>query len=221
MVDPHHVINIKAVFKSFQPPGKTSLFMVVPVIEGVAPELSRSAEVVRGAARRGGLTAVFIQLEKFRIRPDIRTVGGYIDRNVSDDPDPLPVRVIFQLHPLFIKFKLQKTAETHTFLQTLPRRCQGFRIPESQRIFPLVPGPSSVLFLQSHEQSVVLKPFRLLRECPELLILFDPAVSVRLPEQLIAALVLQHVIHTARVGRKSGFAAVRLSDPSLFHQLLR
>jgi len=57
MVDPHHIINIKAVFKTFQPPGKTGLFVIVPVIEWVAPELSHSAEAIRRAARRRGRSA--------------------------------------------------------------------------------------------------------------------------------------------------------------------
>ena len=93
MIDPDNVIQLIAVCNSLDPPPVTGLLMIIPAIQRISPQLSRSRESIRRTARHTDRRTVLIQLEKFRMRPCIRAVKGYIDRDISHNLDLFAVRI--------------------------------------------------------------------------------------------------------------------------------
>ena len=75
MVNPEQVVNLKAFMDPVNPPAKTCLFMLVPVIEGVSPELTICRKLICGHACHKGRLALTIELEQLRLGPNFHTIG--------------------------------------------------------------------------------------------------------------------------------------------------
>ena len=115
MINPHDVIQLKACCQSLQPPLIPCLFMIIPAIQRIAPELSGSCKSIRRASCHCQRCTVLVKLEQFRIRPCICTVKCNVDRNITDDLDTFFIGILFQFLPLFCKFILLKTDKIHLF----------------------------------------------------------------------------------------------------------
>ena len=74
MIDTQHIIQPELVTDPPDPPPVTVLPMVLPKVEGIAPKLSRGAEIVRRHAGHNGGKAVFIQIKQLLVSPHIGAV---------------------------------------------------------------------------------------------------------------------------------------------------
>ena len=163
MVDAHHIVELEAVCDPFDPPLVSGLFMIVPVIERVAPELSGCGKCIRRAACHSSGLIVLIELEHLGRRPCIRAVKRHIDRNISDDLNAFLVRVCVKLFPLLIKFILLEFIESDLLREFLFCFRQCVCLTVLQRRVPFVPTHPAVLIFYCHIQTVVVQPERLIR----------------------------------------------------------
>ena len=65
------------------PPGKIGLFVIIPVVQRVAPMLALVREGIRRHTGHAGGAHILFQLEEFRIAPYLGAVGRDIDGQTS------------------------------------------------------------------------------------------------------------------------------------------
>ena len=94
VVDADGVVEPGTPGDALPPEVEDLLFIALPVIQGVAPELAVGGEGVRGHAGHIGQMAVLIQLEQLRVGPAFHAVGGEIEGDVAHDADVLLVGVL-------------------------------------------------------------------------------------------------------------------------------
>ena len=107
VVDTDHVKQARGGADTLLPPCVAVLTHPIPVIERISPELAVLREIIRRAAGHTGRRSGLVELEQRRIRPDIAGIIGHIDRQVTDDLDPLLVDIASQTLPLLIEQILQ------------------------------------------------------------------------------------------------------------------
>ena len=113
MVNTYNVIKLHAVSHAKCPPRITCLFMVIPVIKRISPELSCSRKSIRWASGNTYRQIFFIKLKKLRLRPGICTVKSNIDRHIPDDLHTFIVGISLQLCPLLKEPELLETIKCH------------------------------------------------------------------------------------------------------------
>ena len=154
-----HDIELRAgMCHTADPPGIALLFVHVPAVERIAPELSRFGKRIRRTARHLDHVRFLIQIKELRIRPDIRRIIGDINRQIADDPYPFPGGMGLESAPLSVKDELNKIAEAD-FIRVLPSgQIERTRPAQAQILLPGVPGLSAVRFLERHEQRIIRQP---------------------------------------------------------------
>src|SRR5262249_6739006 len=90
-------------------PGGTRNTKRVPVIDGVAPELSLGAEVVRRHTGDEPWSVARVQQEQLRVGPHIARIRGNEKRQVADQAHTLGMGVFLQALPLTKQQELRKT----------------------------------------------------------------------------------------------------------------
>src|SRR6185369_8543596 len=135
---------------ALDPPLETVGLHALPVVERVAPELASGAEVIRWNTRDDEWFSVLIQLELFRVGPNVSGVMGHKDRQIADNLDPVVVTVTLQSRPLPEEEKLVKHVCFDFFSEFLPL------------VVPFVPRDTTVCIFQSAEARVILQPTGLL-----------------------------------------------------------
>ena len=85
MVDPQVIGQSQLTADTVDPPFVTGCFVVIPVIERVAPQLSGSTEIIWRYSGYAGRVALRIELEQLLVRPDIGAVECDEDRDITDD----------------------------------------------------------------------------------------------------------------------------------------
>ena len=173
MIDPHNIIQFQTVRDSPDPPLVACLFVIFPVIERIAPKLSRCGKCIRRTPGNSEGIVVFIKLEQFRGRPRIRTVKSHINRNISDDLNSLFIGVCMEFFPLSVKLILLEFIKSNLLCQLFFRGCQRSLISGSERCFPLFPADAAVSVLYRHVQTVIVQPVRIFL-CKCLIILIFP-----------------------------------------------
>ena len=168
MVDPQGVADLELPGDPLEPPGIAVLRHLLPVEQGVAPQLAVRSEAVGRTAGHFGGPARLVQLELFRVGPHVGAVQGHIDGQVPQDGDPLPVDVPLQIPPLGVKEVLHPFPEVDLPGQLLSGRLQGGGLPQADLLRPLQPGDAAILVFQGHEQGVVLQPVRAPKGAPHL-----------------------------------------------------
>ena len=69
------------------PPGVVGALQLLPVVQGVPPQLAGSREVVGGDAGDGVGTTLFVELEQLGVGPDVVRIAGDEDGHVTHDAD--------------------------------------------------------------------------------------------------------------------------------------
>ena len=102
--------------------------MIIPAVQRISPQLSGSRKSVRRASCHRKGRALLIKLEQLGIRPGIRAVKSYIDRNITDNTDSVFIGIIFQLFPLCAELILLKTDELDFLSERFSLLLQDFRL---------------------------------------------------------------------------------------------
>ena len=122
------------------PPCITGLFMVRPVIERIAPQLSGSGKRIRRTTRHRFRIALFIKLKQLRLRPCICTIQRHIDRYISDDGNSVFCRIGMKRSPLSVKQILLKAVKPDLYPLLNGNHLQSRLIPIFISILPLCPA---------------------------------------------------------------------------------
>ena len=136
VVDPNDVIQVKAIAQPVHPPRIAGLFVIVPAVKGIAPELPGRGEGIRGTAGDLCRLAVLIQLEKIPARPGVRAVERDVDRDVPDDLYAALCRVGAQGVPLRKEEILLEFDEADLLCELFLCLFERLVLPRAKRLRP-------------------------------------------------------------------------------------
>ena len=106
MVNTGYIVELIYIPQAAQPPLVAGLFMVVPAVQRIAPELACCRESVRRTSRYSGRNVIFVQLEQFGVCPGISGVHGNVNGNIADHLDIVFVGVGLQSPVLLEELEL-------------------------------------------------------------------------------------------------------------------
>ena len=158
VVDAQQVVDAQGMAHPLDPPCISSLFMIRPVIQRVAPQLTVGGEIIRRAACHTGKTALGIQLEQLAAHPGIHRVGRDIDGDIAQDLHTLVVGILLHSLPLGAELVLYKLPEADLFLVFGSKGGQRSLVPQAVGALPLHPVLHAVGHFQSHVQGIILQP---------------------------------------------------------------
>ena len=198
------------------PPAEAVGLHPVPGVQGIAPELTVGAEIVRRHAGYLRGYALVVQLEALRLRPHVGGIHGHINGQVADDLDVQAVEIVPQLVPLAEEQELQIGEQLHVLPQQGAVPLQHLRgFPQADvRVLPLGPGAHAEMALAGHVQGVIRQPAAVLRlKGGHLCLVPFPAPVLGLLQHGEAAFVDLSVVHIPGFG-----APVLLLHLALFQQ---
>jgi hypothetical protein len=138
MIDAHRVEEFKHARESSHPPGESGLLMHRPLVLRMPPMLSVPAEAVRRIARHPPRLAAPVELEEFRMTPNIRAVMGDEDGQVANQPDAVAVGAFAQRPPLPVELEFDEAGRRfHAPIVGGRTHAEDSR---ASRRFPLGPG---------------------------------------------------------------------------------
>ena len=132
--------------------------MVVPSVQGVAPDLTGGGKGIRGTAGDGLRHVLLIQLEELGMDPDIRAVRRYINRDIAYDPNVPFIGVFLDCFPLAEEIVLQVFVELNIEVKMFVIVIQGEAPAHADILGPFLMGDISEEVLQGHEQGVIIQP---------------------------------------------------------------
>ena len=221
VVDTHHVVQPGHVGAPALPPGETGLFMVIPVVQGVAPVLALVGECVRRHTGHAGGPHILLELKEFWIAPHLRAVGGDIDGQVPDDGDALGVGIGFDRLPLAEEQVLQEHLESARLRQLRPVLLHGLGAAQAGLVGPVGQFLAAEVVLQRQKEGVIRQPVLLLFfKLLELGGILCSAPLKGFPQQRQLSLMEPGVIHPVRIV-PAGIPQFILGQQLLLRQLIQ
>ena len=157
MVDADDVVHLKSAAHALYPPFVARLFVLRPVVDGVAPQLARRRKIIGRHPRHLPRLAAAGQLEQLRLRPYVRRVVGDVQRQVADDADAEAVDVRLERLPLAEKLKLHELPEEVFVALAQQKGVERAPFAEAVGALPSIERCAAVRRLQRHEQGVFVK----------------------------------------------------------------
>ena len=162
VIEPNHIHKSEKRAEAIDAPPITALPQDFPVIDGVPPELSLRAEIIRRHASDKSRTTMLVQQEKLGVPPDVTRVGRNEKREIADQAHTSCPTVSHEALPLAEQQKLSEVNLLDFAPQLAPRAVQSCGISTYQIRRPIdIPGAVILLFQNSKER-VIFKPMRLL-----------------------------------------------------------
>jgi len=152
---------LSCMFKAVCPPGKLLFFKFAPVISRIAPQLTRTGEIIRWNTDHDSGLMIF-KFKERRIRPDIRAIHAADKGQVSNNDDTFVIGIVFYSRPLPMKNKLYKAIKFDVICQYSCDAGQCGCLSCLQGFVPVAPGFVAHFFLDGHEYCVILEPALLL-----------------------------------------------------------
>ena len=220
VVNAHHVIQPGHMGAPALPPGKAGLFVIGPVVQGIAPVLALVGKGIRGHAGHAGGAHILLQLEELRIAPHLGAVRRDIDGQVADDGDSLGVGVGLDRLPLAEEQILQEGLEGTLLSHFFPAAGHGLRLAQADLVGPL--GQLLVkMGVQGHKEGVVRQPVGLLSlKLLQLRGVLLPAPFKGFPQQGHPGLVKPGIVHPVRIVPPGSVQLVG-GEQALLRQLLQ
>ena len=89
MIHAQNIEHARLRAEAADPPCVAGLFMHVPAVERIAPELTRGLECIRRHARDANRAQIIVQFKKLRIQPYIAGFIRYVNRHIAHQRDVL------------------------------------------------------------------------------------------------------------------------------------
>src|SRR6516164_11138626 len=89
----------------------------VPVVQRISPKLALGSEIVRRHAANSGRPEILVHLKQRWMRPDIGTIHGDENRDVTKDLNAARIGVRLEFEPLAKELALQPRLSTNFFGQ--------------------------------------------------------------------------------------------------------
>ena len=221
MVNTNHIIQMKAVPQTGTPPIETGTAVVVPAVEGVAPDLSGCREGIRGTSGYSRGRAVFVELKQLRMGPHICAVHSHVDGHIAYDLDVPAGGIVLQRPPVLKKLELEELLELHVIVHGAVVVVQAV-VPA----FPDVLRPLSPRLLEKatkcHKQGVIRQPPVVFCEKLTIVgILTDVAALIGQMQQSQTIVIKGLVIHILTVRTKACGIALLAGQHPFLHQLFQ
>jgi hypothetical protein len=158
MIQAQHIDTLQVGPHALDPPVKPLLGHSLPVVDGVAPQLTCLAVVIRRHSRDPSRAAVIVQLKQFRVGPNVDTVVRNVVGQVAAEHDPTPRCRPVESRPLPVEQELKEALVAALFGERPGDTTQCRRLPPTDLVVPFVPGRVSMNSLQGREQHPVLEP---------------------------------------------------------------
>ena len=158
VVDAQQIVDAQCVAHPLNPPCIAGLFVVRPVVQGIAPQLAVCGKVVRRAARHPGKAAVGVQLKQLAAHPCIHRVRRDVDGDIAQDLHALLVGVGLDCLPLDAELVLHELPEADLLFVCSSKGSQRGLVAAAVGGVPLHPVLHLVGYLQRHVQGIVLQP---------------------------------------------------------------
>ena len=192
MIDSYVINQIELALHTADPPFIPGFLMIIPVIEGIAPQLSRSGEIIGRDSGNLQRIALRVKPEQLLVCPDIAVIDRHEDRDIADDRDVSQRRIQTQRHPLFLEQELGELIKPDLLPQLLRILLLRCALSLTKIGIPVEPAASLEMILQRTEECIIIKPSGfLLTEFPEpvahgrLRVLFRGRVCFDLEEMCI------------------------------------
>ncbi len=158
MIDADYIIHPETVGHPGDPPGVAGLFMVLPTIDRIAPQLPGGRKAIGRTAGYDGRKSLLIKLKKLRVTPGIGGVKSHIDRYISNDLNSLFIGICLQVMPLTRKQELLKLIKPDLIRQLFFGLFHGLFSAQPDILRPFNVTASTVLIFDSGIQRIIYKP---------------------------------------------------------------
>ena len=219
VVDADDVIEGVGPADAVAPPPIAVRLVGVPVIDGIAPELTGGGEHVR---RHAGhivqLHSLPVDPEHVGMGPHIHRVSGDIEGNVTDDLDAVIVGVLLQRTPLLGKLVLAEGMVADLVLQGLPIPVHGILIPVEQVLVRPLEQRHAEVVRTGLEQSIVHQLAAVLIDKGiDLVHQLRACVAVGFVQKILVDLIHPGIVHPVHVVILIGFQ-IPPAQQALVHQ---
>src|SRR3989338_2196720 len=136
----------------------TGLAQLRPVINRISPTLTGRTKIIRRDPSHGDRVTLLIHLKDRLMAPDIHTVIGDIDWNVSDDLYIFCCTIFSQSRPLLKKYKLQQLGFFNLRGIHFGELVQFFNRWPTVFYGPTTPQSSIEIVFKHHKYSVIVNP---------------------------------------------------------------
>src|SRR5208337_1616934 len=158
VIDAHDVTGLDRPAHALDPPVVAARLEYIPVVERVAPTLSRLAERIRGNTGNDLGRQVILQAKDFGVDPHVSAVVADEDGNVADDADAALAAVGAESAPLLKEGELQKALHFELLVQFRMQLRDGVGMTMNYVLRPTVPWLLAEAVTQRAEQHVVFEP---------------------------------------------------------------
>ena len=159
MVDPCYVEHFCCAFNASDPPVKTCFLKIDPVIQRVAPELTRLGEIIRRTSCDADGLSLVVEPEYVRISPCIGTVHSNVDRHIAEELYAVVVCILLKLSPLLIEQELYEFPEHYIFIEVIQVVSDGIGVSVfDQMIGPFGPRLVVKQLFNCHIERIVREP---------------------------------------------------------------
>ena len=162
MVEAHDVVDFHGAADALDPPLETALGEHIPAIERIAPALAGRGKVVGWHAGYADRFQFLVELEEFRMNPDVGRIHVDEDGHVAKDAYRTACSSLLEKVPLLRKSKLQHLLD-HALARVLGGSLgEGMRIAAAQRLRPFGPRARIKRAAQHGVERVIVEPRGLL-----------------------------------------------------------
>src|SRR5208337_576799 len=158
MVEPHQVEEGERSAETLNPPPESVGLQHIPAIDRIAPKLPGGAEVVGRHAGHHGRMASIVEVEEFRVGPDVCAVVRHVDGNVAHQADVALPAIGLEVSPLAEKLELPVLDDVQLGRKTAPPFADCVRFAAANLCVPCTPSGSIVYVLYGQEEREVVEP---------------------------------------------------------------
>ena len=201
MVYAYDVVEVLRVLDAAYPPAIAVGFHMLPVVEGIAPELAVGREIVRRHARHSRRHIALVQQEALGVAPHVGAVQCDVYRDIADYLYAQRVDVLTQGVPLFEEQVLRVREEAYVAVELAAVFIKRLVLAHARVLIrPLNPALHAEMPFESHEQGIVRQPAAVgLNKSLNLFRVTLPAALRRQGQHLETVLVYFAVVDVHRV----------------------
>ena len=158
VVNTEDIIFFAAGAKSCYPPFIAAFFVVIPVINGVAPKLAVFGKSVRRATCNTAGAAIFVKIKELGVCPNVAAVVRNINGKVTDDFYSADIGIFLEILPLAAELVLEELPKSDFLLMAFNEffKCGSFAL--IIWFFPFTPAFAAVSIFKGHKKCIFIEP---------------------------------------------------------------
>ena len=153
MIQTKHIVHFQIVIQPFQPPIKSSLLAIIPIVHRISPILSSFRKSVRRNSCHKLRRQILIHHKHFWVLPHIAAFIRHINRQIAKYFYPQIIRVIFQFEILLVKQSLNERIVFNLITKQIFVIIDAFFLAIFYLIWKIQPRFVIKMLFQSFEQT--------------------------------------------------------------------